>query len=253
MGTAARGCASPRAAGTTIPVTHPPVTHRRAFSSRARKRPRSSPRTIGCPRRRSRTSASSRCAPRTTPFLPGVPRVSGQIPTIRPRGGSFPAGRPRPSRRRRNADEVNADCKRLETTGNRNGTDPPFAAARGAGVAIALRGTSSGVVRVLCADTRTRDSPLSVADLAAAHETATQLAAIYAADAERVRAWTRAVIRARWSELDNGDDEGDDDKENAGTLATTRGDYRFDTPAGGGAGPVRARRAQADARVVVPR
>ena len=85
----------------------------------------------------------------------------------------------------------------------------------------------------MCADTRTRDSPLSVADLAAAHETATQLAAIYAADAERVRAWTRAVIRARWSELDNGDDEGDDDKENAGTLATTRGgDYRFDTPAG---------------------
>ena len=40
------------------------------------------------------------------------------------------------------------------------------------------------------------------------------------------------MIRARWSELDNGDDEGDDDKENAGTLATTRGDYRFDTPAG---------------------
>ena len=55
---------------------------RRAFSSRARKRPRSSPRTIGFPRRRSRTSASSRYAPRTTPFLPGVPRVSGQIPTI---------------------------------------------------------------------------------------------------------------------------------------------------------------------------
>ena len=135
-----------------------------------------------------------------------------------------------------NADEVNADWKRLETTGNRHGTDPPFAAAQGAGVAIALRGTyasgGGGVVRVLCADTRTRDSPLSVADLAAAHETATQLAAIYAADAERVRAWTRAVIRARWSELDNGDDEGDDDKENAGTLATTRGDYRFDTPAG---------------------
>ena len=114
-----------------------------------------------------------------------------------------------------------------------HGTDPPFAAAQGAGVAIALRGTSSGgVVRVLCADTRARDSPLSVADLAAAHETATQLAAIYAADAERVRAWTRRVIRARWSELDNGDDEGDDDKENAGTFATTRGDYRFDTPAG---------------------
>ena len=136
-----------------------------------------------------------------------------------------------------NADDPR-DWKRLETTGNMH-TDPPFAAAQGAGVAIALRGTSSGgVVRVLCADTRARDSPLSVADLAAAHETAMRLAAVYAADADRVRAWTRRVIRARWAELDNGGDTGDDDKENGaggtgtGTTLATGGDYRFDTPAG---------------------
>lgn len=137
-----------------------------------------------------------------------------------------------------NADDETRDWNAPETTTGNRRTDepPPFAAtASGAGVAIALRGTSNvtssvSSVAVLCVDFRAMDSPMSVADVAAAHEAAASLGAIYAADADRVRVWTRRVIRARWSELDDGDEE--DAMGGAGDPNTGRRDYRFDTPAG---------------------
>ena len=136
-----------------------------------------------------------------------------------------------------NADDETRVWKPPETTtGNRRTDEPPFsAAASGAGVAIALRSsvtsvTSVSSVAVLCVDFRAMDSPPSVADVAAAHEAAASLDAIYAADADRVRAWTRRVIRARWSELDDGDEE--DAMRGTGDSNPGSRDYRFDTPAG---------------------
>ena len=138
-----------------------------------------------------------------------------------------------------NADDETRDWKPppVTTTANRRTDEPPpfSATASGAGVAIALRGTSnvtsvSSVITVLCVDFRAMDSPLSVADVAAAHEAAASLDAIYAADADRVRAWTRRVIRARWSELDDRDEE--DATRGTGDSNPGSRDYRFDTPAG---------------------
>ena len=84
-----------------------------------------------------------------------------------------------------------------------------FSAAPGAGVAVTIPSALSHPTRVLCADTRDRDSPLSAGEVVTVHEAAELIASVYAADAARVKRWTRAVIRDRWSELDAGSKEND--------------------------------------------
>ena len=152
-------------------------------------------RTIGFPRRLSRTSASSRCVP-TRPFLlPGFPRVPGRSRTrSRTRGGSFPAGVTAPGGSGNADDPRDAnDWKRLETCIPTHRSPPRRARRRDRPARDVERRRRScfvrGHARGIAAERR---RPRRRARQRAAGGGVRR-------DADRVGAWTRRVVRARWA------------------------------------------------------